>query len=95
MEYRCIRKCYHKERLFDVGDIMDAVPGEKVPHHFEAVEGTTKSVGTSHDAEDKDAILEALKAEADVLGIEAKGNWGINAYTKAIEKAKADAGTTD
>lgn len=35
MKYKCIRKCFYRNRLWSPGETLDSTPGEKVPHHFE------------------------------------------------------------
>lgn len=33
-DFVCIRKCYHKGRIWNKGDAYVSVKDEKVPHHF-------------------------------------------------------------
>ena len=36
-KYVCIRKCYHRGILFNVGDPYTRRPGEKMPIHFKEI----------------------------------------------------------
>ena len=35
MRYKCVTKCYHKGRLFEVGEVVDFEDGARVPSHFQ------------------------------------------------------------
>lgn len=38
-EYVCIRKCWHRGKVWQKGDAYNPLAGEEVPHHF-AKKGT-------------------------------------------------------
>lgn len=34
MKYHCIKECFHRGRLWALGETLEPTPGEKVPKHF-------------------------------------------------------------
>lgn len=68
MKYVCTRACFHKGQLFEVGDPLVTVGGEKVPEHFAPVATDAEPGGESAESLGRLKVddLKALAAERGV-----------------------------
>lgn len=50
MRYKCVKKCFWKNTLYEPGDVVEADAKVKVPEHFKEVSGTRiEGQGTSEE----------------------------------------------
>ncbi len=59
-KYLCIRKCYFRHRIFNVGDPAHFEAGENIPRHFEPASSVKPAASVP--AEDPKTIVKGLRA---------------------------------
>lgn len=78
-KYVCVRRCFHKLRLWNEGEYMTVAEGSDYipPHHFELVESDKPKVKEPEVApEDEEAEIETIRAEFEKLGAAFDRRWG-------------------
>jgi hypothetical protein len=96
MKYRCIKKCYFQERLFEEGDILNWREEGDPPHHFEVGEAVAPPIVQAEPGEASDTDtgkpndLEALRKECDSLKIPYDRRWNRTKLEHTLTLAKRD-----
>ena len=62
-KYKCVNKCYFRDRVWGVGEFLDSRKGEKIPHHFEQADEVESDVDEDGEPE---TMSELNAAQADV-----------------------------
>ncbi|NIU02031.1 MAG: hypothetical protein GWN01_14315, partial [Nitrosopumilaceae archaeon] len=77
-QYKCIRNCFYKNKLWKEGEFVEVPEGETVPHHF--VNFNVEQEKVREDAEKREAEeqqeVTQLKQEIQSLGGDFDGRWG-------------------
>lgn len=83
-EYKCVRSCFFRGRLWGVGEILSPKVGEIIPRHFEFVKGL--EVPTQDEPQKPMTFSEMNKAEDEKAKREEEARE--KAATKVVRKKR-------
>jgi hypothetical protein len=87
--YKCQTKCFYRNRLWVVGEVIVPMEGEKLPKHFVQASAYKKSKADIRLAADPKTLLELNKAE------QAEALRAVGHAPRNAEEAKADAAVSN